>query len=182
MATPTLMETLILQYSCSPYDHCSSSMFLSPPLWHQWQRVSLLGDAPPIFMHMLFHMFLSSYENKYVLRGTITNVLEREVAELGKLDGIHIYKVFTQTCTQFRILEGSLIRWNLVHLRGSQWDVKLKEISLEVEVNMWISLKDPLSKLEYFVSINFSYDQLVTTRPYNHHKFRRKNSYHECLR
>jgi hypothetical protein len=75
-------------------------------------------------MHMFFHMCLSSYENKYVLRETITNVLEREVVELGSLDGIHfgihIYKVFTQTCTQFRILEGSLIRWNLVHLRGSQ--------------------------------------------------------------
>jgi hypothetical protein len=54
----TLMEALMLQHPCSPYDHFSSSMFLTLPLWHQWQRVSLLGASPPFFMH-LFSLSLS---------------------------------------------------------------------------------------------------------------------------
>jgi hypothetical protein len=48
------METLILQYSCSTYDHFSSPMFLSLPLLHKWKMVSLLGDYPSVFMNILF--------------------------------------------------------------------------------------------------------------------------------
>ena len=83
--------------------------------------------------------------------------------------GIHVHKVFTPTCTHFNLSEASLIRWHidhLVQLSGARLDVKLKEITPEVEVNLWRALEDTLPWLEYPTGMNFSYGQLVTTRPY----------------
>ena len=78
-------------------------------------------------------------------------MLEGEVVQLCKLDGlhfgIHIYKIFTQNCNHFILLEGSLIRWpndQSVHLSGARLDVKLKEIIPKVEVNMLSAMEDPL--------------------------------------
>ena len=91
---------------------------------------------------------LCSYENKYFVEGTITNVLEGEVAQLGRLYGIHfdihIYKIFSQTYTHFNLSKGSLIRFHItwmVHLIGARLDVNFKDILLEVGANMCSALE-----------------------------------------
>jgi hypothetical protein len=63
--TPTLMETLILQYSCSTYDHFSSPMFLSLPLDINGKGYLSLELLPYLHAFVLSHvsvlMFLSKF-------------------------------------------------------------------------------------------------------------------------